>query len=184
MGVLYLQGKGVPKDDVVGRAWLAKGAEHGSAGSFRTLGMALFNMGIYTESATALQQAVEKAPTNEYVSLWLYLAQARAGKKEGLLKQLESNRSKWKEQKWPATIADLYLGRITEDQFMKLAHDADKQINSEQTCEANFYTAEWYLISDRVKEARPLLQAAVRDCPNDFSEYIGAKAQLALLDAK
>ena len=47
-------------------------------------------------------------------------------------------------------------------------------------CEINFYSAELALQKGVKDTALPLLKKAATDCPRDFVEYAGAKAELKL----
>ena len=50
-----------------------------------------------------------------------------------------------------------------------------------QTCEADFYVGEWQVLHANAALAKPLLQAAAANCPNDFIERAAAGAELERL---
>lgn len=184
MAAFYLRGKGVSRDDAIAHEWMSKLTKDDRPDQYWYLGRELFEQGMYKESVFALQKIIEKKPEYQYSAIWLYLARARGEETDGLDKELESNRTKWKEGKWQATIADFFAGRITADQFMKLAHDPDEKTDKGQTCEANFYSAQRHLIKHETEKAQPLLQAAANDCPKSFVEYDAAIAELEQLEAR
>ena len=77
--------------------------------------------------------------------------------------------------KWPAPVARMLLGRID------LAAAKAAAANSDERCEADFYNAAAKVGSAPADEVAPLLQAAMKECPSGFIEYEGAKAELRRL---
>jgi len=84
---------------------------------------------------------------------------------------------------WPAPVVRLLLGELTLAQILEAAGYSDPVTKRQQVCEANFYGAEWALLQNSKKEALRLFQLAADDCPKDFVEWEGARAEIRVLAA-
>ena len=83
---------------------------------------------------------------------------------------------------WPAPVVALYAGAMSADQILSAAASADfDRKRREQTCEADFFVGFYQAGIGAAAEARPLLQAAAQDCPNDFLERPAATLELQRL---
>jgi lipoprotein NlpI len=73
-------------------------------------------------------------------------------------------------------------GQLTPETVMSSADDTSLSAIARQgrLCEINFYSAELALQKGTKDIALPLLKKAAADCPRDFVEYAGAKAELKL----
>ena len=109
-----------------------------------------------------------------YPSLWRFLAGARLG--EDPAPELATKLSVATDAKWPLPVARYYLGKITAAEARAAATTDDER------CEADFYAAEWMLEQGKTEPARPGLETAAEECPVDFIEYEGARAELRRLD--
>ncbi len=105
--------------------------------------------------------------------LWLFLAQARAGKNSAA--ELTADAARLKSKDWPYAVIDFYLGHRSLDEMRAAAGKPDDK------CEAAFYAGEWLLLHGKKVEARPELQVASETCPKTFVEYFGAVAELKRL---
>jgi len=183
MGHMYFFGKGVSRNFPQSVSWYEKAATQDYAISFAPLGRALFFTGDFSKSAAATRRALEKYPDDPYQQIWMYLAAARAGEDTALNELAEIKKTK-RVRKWPVPLMEFFLGSIQSDVVFKSAEDRDAKTSNEQTCEANFYVAEWHLLHGRQKDAESLLATAVSGCPKNFIEYDGAIAELERLGVK
>jgi lipoprotein NlpI len=150
----------------------------------RVLGRLRFNTGDFAGSAKALYVEVAQRPSYPYASIWLYLAQARAGDETAARAQMQARRSAYGSNAWPTQVMDYYAGVIDADALFAAAREAESLRPAGQRCEGNFYAGEWQLLRGDLATARRLLKAATEDCPRNFDELPAAIAELARLDAR
>lgn len=135
--------------------------------------MSNFFSGRYEEAATGFAVAATENPENApYYNLWRFFAQTR-GNDAKATADLRIAAGKTDQGTWPYPVYRLFLGALKPDELMAKAAD------SNQRCEATFYSGEWYLLGGNIQEARPRLQAALSSCPTTFLEYSGAKGELS-----
>jgi len=144
----------------------------------------LWSAGLFGDAYDAMLQAVDlvqKQKTDaRWIVLWFAVAAERAGKGDpaklaDLAKTLDT-------REWPMTLLNFYLGKVTKEQVLDKADSwlADKA--NRQTCEADFYLAEWYLAHKDTATAKPLLSSAVDRCPKNFIERSASEDELKRLD--
>ena len=78
---------------------------------------------------------------------------------------------------WPAPLVKLFLGQNSAAAALAAAKDPDPVKTRARMCEANFYTAEYALLTGSQAGALPGYRAAARDCP----EYLQRGAASAAL---
>jgi lipoprotein NlpI len=83
---------------------------------------------------------------------------------------------------WPGPIVKFYLGDITRDDLLHLAQTSDPKETADQTCQANFYLAEWSLLQGQRTAAIDLLRKARDGCPKNLDESTYARSELARLE--
>jgi lipoprotein NlpI len=83
--------------------------------------------------------------------------------------------------KWPAPVIRLYLGQLEFKALLAAAANANADVQKGQVCEANFYGGELALQHGAKDEAAQLFRSARANCPNYFTEWSGAGAELKLL---
>jgi lipoprotein NlpI len=113
--------------------------------------------------------------------IWRFLALARSGNAQTARSELASSGVAGDRAKWPAPIIDFLRGKTDANGLLAAAENADPKTRRGQVCEAEFYLAESYLIDNREREARELLERAKQGCPRDFTEYRGAVVELKRL---
>jgi tetratricopeptide (TPR) repeat protein/RsiW-degrading membrane proteinase PrsW (M82 family) len=114
----------------------------------------------------------DRDPGVLYPAIWRFLARARL-KQDGAAELAE--RLVAANEKWPAPVARMLLGRID------LAAAKAAASNDGDRCEADFYDAASKVGAAPTDEVSPLLQAVLKECPTGFIEYEGAKAELRRL---
>jgi lipoprotein NlpI len=123
-----------------------------------------------------LEEALKLEPEFPYHAIWLGLAQLRAATFDaGHFSHVISDMD---DRDWPYPILSLLKGDRTPESVMR---DATREDDKGRKCEADFYLAEWHLISQSQEAARPLLQEASTICPRDYVELEAARVELGQL---
>lgn len=133
----------------------------------------------FAKSLADLDQSIQLNPKDAYPVLWREIVAKRSDQQSRLseaAKQLDAT-------KWPAPIVNLFLGKMTPEQVLSAADDADPMKRKWQFCEANFYIAERALKGGSKEEALRLLDQAAADCPKTFIEKQAADVELLSLRA-
>ncbi len=133
----------------------------------------------FADAAADYGQSVKLKPKIVYYVLWLELSRLRAGTLDASAAQ--SDIEPLDLDGWPKPVFELFLGKASPESVMQSAAKADATAVTGQTCEANFYTAEWRLAQHDMESAKPLLQAAIDQCPKNFVEYSAARVELGRL---
>ncbi|MBP2445335.1 rhomboid protease GluP [Rhizobium leguminosarum] len=115
--------------------------------------------------------------TAPYARVWRYFAQTRVGDPKAL-DDLRAAAGKTDQTAWPYPVYRLFLGELKPEEL------ALKAADSNQICEAIFYSGEWYLFSGATEEARRRFQGALLSCPSTFIEREAAGYELAKLHTK
>ena len=111
-----------------------------------------------------------------YVTLWLDIAERRAG----LPSRLEQTAGKLARGPWPGPIVRVYLGESTPAQALTAAA-ADPKRRVERVCEVHFYGGQLALAQGNRERALEQLRLAAKSCPRGLIEAISAQAELRAL---
>jgi clan AA aspartic protease (TIGR02281 family) len=144
-------------------------------GALRSQGFLLFEAGRF-EAAEGNFAALLAIRPNGIDAIWASMARTRRGLEGSAI--LEKEIARMKDGGWPAPVMLHLLGRIDRDALFAAAV-VDEKKRKGQLCEARFYVAEHLIAAGKRDEARPLLEAARNECPQDFVEYGAALAELA-----
>jgi lipoprotein NlpI len=106
--------------------------------------------------------------------LWLQLANVRSGKTTTPFQGVITDR-----EAWPNPLIALYSGEKHEDEILKVARES--KAAASETCDAEFFAAEWRIAHGDGNGARPLLQDVTRNCVGDRSQAAIAAFELAKL---
>ena len=147
--------------------------------AYANRGFARFAAGDFAGAAADLERAAKDSPTNAYVPLWRYLAQARAGART--IRRSSRATSNVDRSAWPAPVFALFLGREKPDAVRVAAAGGDAAGAAERDCEATFYLGEFALLAGRRDDALVLLRRAGERCPTGFTERAAARGELARL---
>jgi tetratricopeptide (TPR) repeat protein len=138
-------------------------------------GVAYYVIGGHVPDAEAdFRKAVELDPKDAYAALWLDLAERRNGGASHL-RQAEGQLDM---TAWPAPLTREFLGEANAAQAIAAAHDEDPKTSTGRSCEANFYSGEFLLLTKNRSEAIGLLRRAASDCPRGYIEAPAATAEL------
>lgn len=141
-------------------------------------GVAYYVIGGRNPDAIAdFKKAAELNPKDAYTALWRELAERRNNSPSHLAeaaKELDMT-------VWPAPVVRHFLGQLNIEQTYGAAFDTDPKIKAAQTCEANYYSGEFALLTRNRSEAQRLLKLAADQCPASFIESTAAVAALIQL---
>lgn len=139
--------------------------------------------GLFDEAARSAGEAFAGADKEEsraaYMLLWQALNALRAGNLDPAA--IAASLATTKLYAWPKPVFDLFLGTLSPADLQKEAKSWLEDDDTAQRCEANFYTAEWYLARSDKAAATPLLIAAAQKCPDGYIERISAALELKRL---
>jgi tetratricopeptide (TPR) repeat protein len=187
------------KPDIAGY-WIHRGATYVSTGNFargitdydQALNLdpkdpaVYFSRGIANlfgvnaaKAVADFDQALALNPKDSYTALWRDIAAQRDHQPSRIADAFGAVDMK----AWPAPLLRLYAtGQLTPEAAIAATDDANLSAVARRgrLCEINFYSAELALQKGAKDSALPLLKKAAADCPRDFVEYTGAKAELKL----
>jgi tetratricopeptide (TPR) repeat protein len=148
--------------------------------AYTVRGVAYFNDAEFVEAAADFRKASELDPRSAYNALWLDIVEER-GSAAG---QLSLEVSKIDMTAWPAPIVRMFIGEITPTAAAAAATDiSDANKKSDRACDANFFSAEFFLRRSAQDEAIRRFRLAASDCPYASLERSAAKARLKMMDA-
>jgi lipoprotein NlpI len=115
-------------------------------------------------------------PHYTFGGLWLYLAEAAAGRdpKPNLIARFRSVDL----SEWPGPIVSLYMGSATVDEVRKAAKQGDADYLEDQACQASFYIGALALIAGETEDGRRDLNEAANICPKSSFERGAARVLL------
>jgi lipoprotein NlpI len=122
-----------------------------------------------------LNRAAELDPKSAWTALWLVIANNRSHKPN----QLVQATAKLDMTQWPAPLVRLFLSQATAQAVRDEAERSRARL-----CEAQFYTGELALMQAARNEAVLQLKLATVNCPQSFTEWWTASAELRALEAK
>jgi lipoprotein NlpI len=97
-----------------------------------------------------------------FAGLWSQISRTGATWDPSSLKDASDE---FDQKKWPWPIVKLYLGKAKPDETLLAASASDTDTQKDQTCEAQFYVAEYLIAQKDEQGAKPLLDSASSTCP-------------------
>ena len=140
-------------------------------------GIADYYSGANNEARRQFARALGLRPHYAYNALWLELADRKGHVPSSLAAEAKEIDAK----AWPAPIVQLFLGHLNSAALFAAARNPDPIRTREQTCEANFYSAELLRLSGARADLAPRYVTAARDCPHNFMEWGAAREALRTL---
>ncbi|OHU89329.1 MULTISPECIES: lipoprotein NlpI [Pseudoalteromonas] len=121
-------------------------------------------------------------PVDAYRMMWLYLAQQKVEPLKAI-EQLRANSSTLDSQKWSSQLVQLYLGELSEGQFLQQLGDgiSNQQEYAERLCEAYFYLGKLYQSRGKTAVAVDFFKLALATNVYEFVEHKYARLELDLL---
>ena len=152
----------------------------GFAIAFRDRGIAKFHQAHFEGAAADFQDSLKFDSSDVYTALWLHLARKNAGQDDA--QTFAQQVVQIDPSKWPAPVANLFLGKLTEEGTLAAASNPDPLKAREQSCEAEFFIGEYLLLRAEKSNALSHFQTARDTCPRDYLEWNSAAAEMARLD--
>jgi lipoprotein NlpI len=138
-------------------------------------GVAYYVVGSHIADAEAdFKKAIELDAGDAYAALWLDLAERR----NNGASHLQQSTGQLDMIRWPAPLTREFLDELSAAQAIAAAHDDNPQTSRGRTCEANFYSGEFALLTKNKAEGIDLLRRAASDCPRGYIEAPAAMAEL------
>jgi clan AA aspartic protease (TIGR02281 family) len=163
LATAYRDGRGVPRDPALAKAWLDKSAAGGEPHANLVLGRQLVTSGHAADAIPRLRGALDKLPADRFVPLWLYLALMHEGQAELAKTELQRIVKKQDNDDWPTPIAEFYLGKLDAEGLLKQAGKEPKFARG-RTCDANAYMSRWHAAQGDKERAASLMAAVRAQC--------------------
>lgn len=147
--------------------------------AFFSRGIALYYGDRAKLAAEDLQRYLAFAPSDPYRIIWQYIVESKYDN-ELALTHLRENAINSPAEDWPTSVIKLYLGEITERQFLQTLEDkveTDKQ-RAERLCEAYFYLGKHRSIKGDNKSADNYYKLALSTNVYGFIEHKYARLEL------
>lgn len=144
--------------------------------------LALYYAGRIDLSLYDFTEFQQRAPTDPYRAVWLYLAHAELDP-ELARSKLASLRTELDAENWGTQLADFFLGTISEADLLYSVTDnlnSAKQL-AERLCEAYFYLAKWHSMQGDTERAMHNFKLSLATNVFEFLEHRYARLELARL---
>jgi lipoprotein NlpI len=147
-------------------------------------GNARFFLEQYGAAADDYVKSLQIDPTHVYAALWLYFANARAGRDAA--RTLAGQVAKLDLFFWPGPVVSLLLGRATVEQVVQAAKDPflSRGAQRSQECEAYFYIGQFELLHRRRDAARRWFRMALDTGAATYVEFQAARRELERMQAE
>ena len=139
-------------------------------------GRSRWDMGDFADAATDFGQASRLNAQEPYSIVWQFISAGRATPMDqDALRNAVHGLDLYR---WPGPVLRLFLRRLSPEELQAAATHADAIYTANPVCEANFYIAEWHVLNNELAEAKPLLEAAAKDCSRNNDEFYAAAIEL------
>jgi tetratricopeptide (TPR) repeat protein len=145
------------------------------------VGLILFALRDIPAAEPRLRRVVAEGKFPGHASLWWYLAALQLEGRDAVQAEFRRQVAALPADKragWPGPILAVYLGTSDLATMDAAARQASPPDRSDRICEANYYGAQWLVLSGRVEDALPRWQEAERECPVAFFERFLSHAEL------
>ena len=142
-------------------------------------GISLYYGGRHKLAVDDLKSFYNFKPEDPYRVVWLYLAEQKVDPQQALL-NLETISSKLSVDDWASQIASLYLGRLSESEFIAgLTNNiaSDKQL-AERLCEAYYYLGKYSQIHNRPRRALNYFKLSLATNVFEYVEHRYARMEI------
>lgn len=142
-------------------------------------GIAMYYYGDDYLAVQDLQQFYVKNPTDPYRAIWLYLAEKDADPENAQL-HLIVNSGQLDKSQWAYQLVELFLGRISEESFIKNMGYNLKNGRElvDRLCEGYFYLAKLKLSQGDAEAAKNYFRLALTTNVYEFVEHKYARLEL------
>lgn len=137
------RGQGVPADQDRAKALIRKAADGGNADANIQIVRELIDQGDHADAARRMQAILDRMPEDRYAALWLYLARMHGGD-AALAQSGLAAAFKPYPPRWPAPIADFYLGKLGQEALLERSR-ANNGLAEGRACQALFFVGRYHL---------------------------------------
>lgn len=137
------RGQGVAADQDRAKALIRKAADGGNADANIQIVRELIDQGDHADAARRMQAILDRMPEDRYAALWLYLARMHGGD-AALAQSGLAAAFKPYGPRWPAPIADFYLGKLGEEALLERSR-ANNGLAEGRACQALFFVGRYHL---------------------------------------
>lgn len=155
----------------------AQSIDPGNAATYLGRGRARLYSDDIPGAIADLQVAARLRPTNPNPAIWLHIARVHQGNPDR--QELERNAGRVDPSQWPASILDLYLGKLDANRTREDAEHGPAAEIARRICEADFYVGEFLGHSGKDADGRRILQSVVDRCRSVDVIFAAAKAELS-----
>lgn len=139
-------------------------------------GRAKYQLGDFAGAAQDLSRSLSSFPNQPYTVIWLYLAQAKAGKPDP--QALAANAAKTNSTAWPAPIIALFEGKGSVPGVQSVAVVGSANARAVKACELPLYIGEYQLLKGDRTAAHQSFETATQVCPPSIFEHDAAQEEL------
>jgi lipoprotein NlpI len=133
------------------------------------------------------RKAIELDSSNDYARFRVWLCRARQGETAAASTELHTylaSRANTKSDDWVSKVGHFLAGQLPEPEFLAAAKNADQKKETQQLCEAYFYTGSKHLLAADMPMAEAYFQKSITTDQKDYTEYLSAAAELRFLTAQ
>jgi tetratricopeptide (TPR) repeat protein len=174
-------------------------SDMGNVEAYYDRGFTLFYDGDFKQAAKDFARAQTGNRRNLYISIWRYMAQARAGNRHAAANLRNTVQQavripgiKLMVREWPKDAILMFTGKMKPAEVMKTISGARyrQSVQMEYMCESSYFVGEWYMIHRQPAQAKGMFVKATHYCPmihdhvfDGAREYDGAIAELTRMHA-
>lgn len=149
----------------------------GSGAAYFYRGQTEFEARRFGAAVADFAHDVRLVPADGLASVWLYLADGRAGRAHDA-SALAKAATAIDTTQWPGPVVAYYLGRMTPAQLLTAAASPNTDVQADHQCQANFYMGEDALQHHLAADAKRFLSQAATHCPIMLAERTAAMIEL------
>lgn len=145
-------------------------------------GIASYYSGRFENSSQDLNQFLSYSPNDAYRVMWVFLADMKIDPVQARAK-LAKNSQALDQNEWSTQLAQLYLGEISQQQFLGQIREGVKDHTqyAQRLCEAYFYLAKLYQAKGKPQVAVDFFKLALSTNVYEFVEHKYARLELEIL---
>lgn len=131
----------------------------------------------YDKALDDMKQAFRLNPKDSYVPLMLAVTRMHKGD-VNFVSELAVDSATF-DQNWPNLLVQLYLGKLTPEEYLAAARNAG--LDAKYSCSHSFYFGEWLLHNGQKTQAIANFKTAKASCDYTLMEYFIADHELLVL---
>lgn len=175
LATYYTEGKLAASDTALAEQWIEKAALGGNAQANIHTGRRLMLAGRHGDGATRLRAGLDKLQVQPHAALWLHIARLRSGQPALANTELATARAAFRNNDWPAPIADFFLGKLSAEALLAEALD-DGKLARTRACEALAAMAEWHTAHGQRDQASLLGKQGKGQCTSGAAQSDAGQA--------